>query len=287
MCTPHEGSCMTCYELNRFIFVILVLVKIWDGLEAVVLLSFSSKLLNLIEEGLKNGKPDTDAILRATLTRLFVALFASTFRWWSKTLQARIDNQMSLFYQDIVLNVRLKKDISAAKDDDNATWNPMQMSATKTWEALAGLATRSFSVASQIGFLVHMATSRSGGPLFVVCCVTRPIVTLLSQKTLWDVAHVVHVVNPNYQRMRKLKQIAGGTYREEVVSGNLINWIRRELRKTIAALRDTPLDYPEALYSMHSTPFHDMITTIAEDLPIISGLSWTLIENFTELDAGF
>ncbi|KAF8645644.1 hypothetical protein AX16_007675 [Volvariella volvacea WC 439] len=257
------------YKLNPSIFIMLVLGKIWDGVERVVLLFFSSKLLGMIETGLKTGKPDTSGILRAALKRLLIVVVAATFRWWCGRVQSRMHNEISLFYENMILSSKLKKNVAAAKDDDTVAWNLMGTSATRTWESLTSLSTKIFSITSQVGFLIHMATSNSGGPLFVVCCVARPLITFLSQKSLWDVAHVVEANDPNYIRLKALKRIVAGEYREEVVSGNLIDWIRRELNRTLAALTRTSMDYPDTLYSKRNSPLQDIISAITEDLPIL------------------
>ncbi|KAF8641261.1 hypothetical protein AX16_010100, partial [Volvariella volvacea WC 439] len=70
------------YKINPFIFVMLLIGKLWDGVEQVVLLSFSSKVLGMIEEGLKTGKPNTTGILHAALMRLLIVIFVAVFRWW-------------------------------------------------------------------------------------------------------------------------------------------------------------------------------------------------------------
>ncbi|KAF8645642.1 hypothetical protein AX16_007673, partial [Volvariella volvacea WC 439] len=70
------------YKINPFIFVMLLVGRLWDGVEQVVLLSFSSKVLGMIEEGLKTGKPDITGILHAALMRLLIVIFVAVFRWW-------------------------------------------------------------------------------------------------------------------------------------------------------------------------------------------------------------
>ncbi|KAF8636442.1 hypothetical protein AX16_010987, partial [Volvariella volvacea WC 439] len=180
-----------------------------------------------------------------------------------------MNDEVSLYFDHIIFNTKLKKGISAAKDDDNASWSPVGSSAMRTWEYLIGLVSRVLSVISQVGFLIHMATSNSGGPLFVACCVARPMLTMVSQKSLWDIAHVVEVIDPDYIRLKALRRMAEGSYREEVVSGNLIPWIKIELERVLAALMKVSTDDPTLLYSRSNNPLRDIVSAIAEDLPIL------------------
>ncbi|KAF8636449.1 hypothetical protein AX16_010984, partial [Volvariella volvacea WC 439] len=180
-----------------------------------------------------------------------------------------MNDEVSLYFDHIIFNTKLKKGVSAAKDDDNVSWSPMGSSAMRTWEYLAGLASRVLSVISQVGFLIHMATSNSGGPLFVACCIARPMVTMISQKSLWDIPHVVEAADSDYIRLKALRRMAEGSYREEVVSGNLIPWIKIELDRVLSALTSVSMDYPASLYSRSNNPLRDIISAIAEDLPIL------------------
>ncbi|KAF8652807.1 hypothetical protein AX16_004158 [Volvariella volvacea WC 439] len=257
------------FKISPSTFVFLVVMKIWNGLEPVVLLSLSSRLLNLIEAGLSTKKPDARAIINAITLRVLCVLVATFLRWLGRHQESIMKSRMTMFYEKLILKARLKTDVSTAREDDFGRYSAGALNAWVAWYFISNLGSKVFSIVGQLGFLLHMAHSNWGGPVFVLCCLARPFLVVWTRKSLFEKPYVIECVNEDYKKLKALQGMATASYRAEVISGNLDGWIFREFEKALAGLSKVSIDSAVMLYGLHSVPYERMFSALAEDLPLI------------------
>ncbi|KAF9035475.1 P-loop containing nucleoside triphosphate hydrolase protein [Panaeolus papilionaceus] len=86
---------------------------------------------------------------------------------------------------------------------------------------------------------------------------------------MWDKACYGYVNNVDYVRMKSLTDFAGGTYRQDIISGNLGAWIMSEFKKAYDKLVNVPVEHPYMLYDRTETPCRDMMLKALGDLPMV------------------
>ncbi|KAJ6600174.1 hypothetical protein B0H10DRAFT_697698 [Mycena sp. CBHHK59/15] len=69
------------YHLRPDLVLLFFLLKLWSGVESVLMLYVSSRLLRIIEVGLAEGRPDVNAICQAIMARLLCVTFTATTTW--------------------------------------------------------------------------------------------------------------------------------------------------------------------------------------------------------------
>ncbi|KAF9035444.1 P-loop containing nucleoside triphosphate hydrolase protein [Panaeolus papilionaceus] len=121
---------------------------------------------------------------------------------------------------------------------------------------------------SQILLIFHLSRT-TGGPIFAILCILRPVVGLLGTKSMWDKACYGYVNNVDYVRMKSLTDFVGGTYRQDIISGNLGEWIMSEFKKAYDKLANVTVEHPYMLYDRTETPFRDMMLKALGDLPMV------------------
>ncbi|KAJ7711883.1 hypothetical protein B0H16DRAFT_590413 [Mycena metata] len=69
------------YSLSPHLVIMVILLKLWGELESVLMLYVSGRLLQIIEVGLTEGRPDVNAITQALVARLIGVTVTATARW--------------------------------------------------------------------------------------------------------------------------------------------------------------------------------------------------------------
>lgn len=119
--------------------------------------------------------------------------------------------------------------------------------AAEAWEIFGKLVNMMVSVLSTLShviFIAYFATHQSGGHLFAILCITKPLFTLLTTRNLWDQGKHFKLMTMSYsydelskafvaysnnvQYLRSLAFYCLGTeeeYKQEVLSGGMEQYI--------------------------------------------------------------
>lgn len=122
-----------------------------------------------------------------------------------------------------------------------------KVTAGQAWDSFLGLLQFSsliLTVTSQFVLIIHLSRRDSGGPLFALICLLRPLIsTLVGKDNVWNrgedfplrsttseiypasIVCLVRDTSKDHQRMEALSALTKPEYREDVISNNLHNFI--------------------------------------------------------------
>ncbi|KAJ7789192.1 P-loop containing nucleoside triphosphate hydrolase protein [Mycena olivaceomarginata] len=235
------------YSLDPGLNMIYFLVRLGTSVEGTLLLYASSRLLQTVEIGLTSGRPDVNAILQAVVLRIMCTVLTSVIRWASMRVTPEFQSRMTSHFDEHVLRARLRLDLPTSADKNNE----LGVSSVMMWyhfQDLTGLFERVFNLTSQ---LIFTAQQPKGGITLTVDCAR----------------YVVYASNRDYLRARALRWLSGEEYREDIISGDIVDWILAEYKKARDALGKTSESHPETQFLAQNTPVTDIAMQLSNDLP--------------------
>ncbi|RDB22903.1 Lipid A export ATP-binding/permease protein MsbA [Hypsizygus marmoreus] len=247
--------------------IMFILSKIWRGVETAVLMHLSSRLLRIIEIGLLEGHADAYAIYMAMASRLSCVIFVAILKWWSETSVAALETQIKHYYEVYLMRARLQLDLTTSLESDSQA----RISTNDAWSAFEQVAefmAEMLASASQCYLIIHASRS-TGGPLFALLCVAKPLLRALTLQNVWSKVFLVNANNSNLKRMQALAQLTSDYYREDCITGNLGPHILEEYEKAKERLGGTCTDDFWVQYGKRSSPFLAIISAILGDLPMV------------------
>ncbi|KAF8172036.1 P-loop containing nucleoside triphosphate hydrolase protein [Mycena galopus ATCC 62051] len=215
------------YMVGPGLLTLILLSQVWSGVEDVLLLHFANKVLKIIEVGLKKGKPDTMAIVNAVVARILVVAISAAVEWWRSQANPIMENRCFHHYEDLIFSSNLRTDLPTVHDN-NAD---ISLSARPIWDHFTNLVQAiktGIQAASLLTYIFQLALSSQHGPVFVLLCLGKPLIRLLLWRSLWEKAYVVEATDPSFIRLRALKELGADKYRQDIISGNIANYILGE-----------------------------------------------------------
>ncbi|EKM54936.1 uncharacterized protein PHACADRAFT_255159 [Phanerochaete carnosa HHB-10118-sp] len=114
------------------------------------------------------------------------------------------------------------------------------------------------------------AASMANSLIVIALCVTWPLVSRMLRHELDDTTYIAHVNNKHYLRAESFHGLAiSSSYKREVISGTMSEYIRREHEKARALLGPFSDDYPFEAVRQQSNPFGAIVLGVLDDLPLI------------------
>ncbi|KAJ7215585.1 hypothetical protein GGX14DRAFT_443140 [Mycena pura] len=252
------------YSLDPRMFILIIVLKLWDGMESVFLLYVSSRLLQIIEVGIREGRPDVNAITQAIIARLICVTFTATTKWAREYISPVFQSRVERHFEDYLL--RGKSCFIAVSTDSSSKTKATADDAWNAFDGLCEVAQRGFELASQLLFI---SQQKCGGPLFTAIAVVRPLLALVSSHSLWMKPHVVYSDNPAFLRLLSLQSMSGTYYRSEVIAANIAGWITSQYHQAIDALGSVASHDVWDQYSIDRTPAWNIIGEWAKELPTL------------------
>ncbi|KAF5343571.1 hypothetical protein D9758_012974 [Tetrapyrgos nigripes] len=247
---------------------LMTLANLWASIENVVLLSLETKILKIIEIGLSDGGANGQALMFAVCSRLLFVICTALISHWSRDLSPSLRKKVTDYYGDFLMTKNLNMDLPTAQ----ANLKDRELSSSVPWEAFDGifeLSVKCFGVITELGFVAHVARSGNHGPIFALLCIGKPVMYLLTRKSLWDMPRIVQTNNEDYVRMQSLRWLEGKNFRMEVITGNIAQYIMNEFNKARGALGDIRTEHPEFIYSRQDSPLPGCISSVFGDLPVL------------------
>ncbi|KIM46798.1 hypothetical protein M413DRAFT_440368 [Hebeloma cylindrosporum] len=255
------------FSLSPRIFTLFFVCQLWSGIEDAVLMHLSSSLLRMIEAGIVTGNPDKHGILWAMFSRLACAALAACLAWYSQINMALLRRRITQHFSVHLLKSQLEIDLATSQE---AT-SEQKISASAAWEAIEEIVsfmTEVLTTGSQLALIVHLSRT-TGGPTFAILCTSKPLISAAFNRTLWDKVCFGFVENLSHRRLKALEGFANGGYRQDIISGNLSDWIVKEYQKANRELREVSDEYPYASYSRRTTPTFNVFTRVLGDFPMV------------------
>ncbi|RDB22977.1 Lipid A export ATP-binding/permease protein MsbA [Hypsizygus marmoreus] len=255
------------FSISPGMLILFILSKIWSGVETAVLMQLSTRLLQIIESGLVEGRVDDRAIYMAILSRLSCVVFVAIMQWWTNNSIPVLKTRIIHHYEIYLMRARLRLDLPTSLEPDSQA----RASSHDTWSAFEQVVefiAEILTSSSQFYLIVHASRS-TGGPVFAFLCIAKPLLLALSLESVWTKTMVINTNDPHYKRMRALAQLTGDQYREDYLTGNLGPHILKEYEKAKEHLGDTCADDFWVQYERQPSPFFEIFSSILGDLPMV------------------
>lgn len=186
----------------------------------------------------------------------------------------------------------------------------MNAEGSEAWSALEKIfsfVTELFRILSQLALIFHLSRA-TGGPLFAILCIVKPLVSASTYEALWtkrtsndtpfllpstathDISRIacfLYVNNEPYKRMKKLEALSGDTYRQDTIGNNLGGWIVKglylfasfgvfrpllssiEYTKAFNALGNVSDGNPYLLFGKKASPWFEIFSKALGELPMV------------------
>ncbi|KAJ7189844.1 P-loop containing nucleoside triphosphate hydrolase protein [Mycena pura] len=223
------------YTVGSGHLILIFLCKVWSSFEDVLLLYLSSKILTVIEVGLKEGKPDTTAVVIAVTARTLVVAISACVESWRARAASIMENRVTHHFAERIFSfhtspptAKLETDMPtshgtiAAKDYNN---EDASLSAQPVWENFM-----SVTEVAAIG---------------------------------------LQAINPTYVRLQALRRLGDDQYRQDIISDNIGDYILQEYEDAQKGLEDVETDHPLILYDNHRSLLSSISLDIAGDLAML------------------
>ncbi|KJA17922.1 hypothetical protein HYPSUDRAFT_976444 [Hypholoma sublateritium FD-334 SS-4] len=236
------------YNVAPYHLIIYLVCKLAEGLEEILILGFSDKLLRAIEIGLVERKPNVSTVVTSILSQLACSFFFVLLKWYSNTCHGILRAKVSSYFQLKLMKSNLHLDLAASQEAASRS----EISAGEAYrslERIVDLITDVLRSGGQLAFIAHASRS-TGGPWFVIISLAHPILSTYLAPSLWDKVCFGYVGNPTYQRIQSLEKFADGTLRQDIISGGLAGWIISEYRSGHRNLGNLNTEHPsQQLYN--------------------------------------
>ncbi|KAF7314494.1 ABC transporter ATP-binding protein [Mycena kentingensis (nom. inval.)] len=258
---------MDIYALDPFQATLFLLSRLWHGFEEIFVLHLSTRILAIIEIGLKSSKPDTSAILQAVAARLVLVGMTTMVDVWSEKISAVMETRVQHYYEDKLFAAKLETDMPATHDnaDDGGVY------AGGVWDSftdILGMGTVILQTIGILTYILQLATSTQHGPIFVLLCVAKPLARFLYRQSLWHQPFIAQAENQDFKRLKALGQLGGDKYRQDIISGGVGGYIMDQYQQAHEALGDVNTDYPTNLWDNERSAVSNIIFEVLAELPM-------------------
>ncbi|KAJ3513132.1 hypothetical protein NLJ89_g3120 [Agrocybe chaxingu] len=254
------------YSVSPTLFIVFLACKLWDGIEEALVMHLSSSLLRKIEAGVISGVPDVRGIVTSVMLQLVCSAVVSYMSWHSQRALQELETEVRRYFELHLMKAKLSKDLPTSQEASSSS----DISAFQAWRAFADVIsffTEMFKTASQLALIVHLSRE-SGGPLFALLCIIKPIFSAMTFRAWWDKVCFGFASNEDYRRMMSLENLANGGFRQDIISHNLGAWIIQEYQKARKALSGISDESFYSVYSRRETPTYDVIAKVLGELPV-------------------
>ncbi|RXW11547.1 hypothetical protein EST38_g14308 [Candolleomyces aberdarensis] len=263
------------YALAPVILVLYFMATFWIGISQAVEMSITSRMLQSLERVLNGENASHKDIARSLTLLVSWSAFSGCLDYYKNQIFFRLRSRVINHFQLMIMRVDLGRDLPTSQDETTKT----SLTAEEAWEALERLSDyfqNLVSAASQIFAMIQIA-SDAGGPLFVLACLARPLYEQVGTISIYDAVCFAYDNNEDHIRLRALECLARDQYRQDIISGNLTEWIIQEYCKMKDRLLDTQEDDPLYLFHARQQFRTDIVGKVLKDLPLIYSAVYALL----------
>ncbi|KAF7375308.1 Lipid A export ATP-binding/permease protein MsbA [Mycena sanguinolenta] len=262
------------YSLDPHLNLLYFLLRLASSVEGTLMLYASSKLLQTVEIGLTSGRPDINAILWAVGLRVACTALTSANRWALLWVTPALQGQLVAHFEEYILRARVRLDLPTSTDKNNE----VDVSPWMIWyhyQFVSGVLERGFRLSSQIFFTVQQP---KGGITLTLLSLVAPFLSTHIRSLPWKHGFLRYASNLDYLRLRALRWFAGEEYREDILSGNLAEWIVAEYKKSRESLGNISDTHADTQFLSRNTPITDILMQLCNDLPTFYWATSVILE---------
>ncbi|EGO21436.1 hypothetical protein SERLADRAFT_417697 [Serpula lacrymans var. lacrymans S7.9] len=180
--------------------------------------------------------------------------------WWSKHVALMYKTRVKYHFEEKLLQANLKRDLPTSQDNESRSKADPDDAFNFLQQSIDLL---------RLVYQVFGSGLNSTGPLFVVLCILPLVARGIVKTEIWGKAYVVQAINSHYIRKMALRDLTNDSLKQDMLSGNICDYVSREYHRAQSGLRDIPAGDAESLYRQSKTPFADIALGIVGDLPIL------------------
>nr|GAT43730.1 ABC transporter ATP-binding protein [Mycena chlorophos] len=256
------------FQLNPTYFVLYLLMQVWTYAFLPVLdLDLSSRILVIIEGGWKQGRPDATRIFHAVASKILSTVITTLVREWNQKVERKLVRDLEFKLKTLVLRSKLRTDLTGAQG--KVKHNLSERNAWYAFRNFVYVGAQMVGVAGQLAYVFRTVQSSGHGPLFVGLCLVHPLLNVLKDQSLWSVPHVAHPDDANYARMQNVLHLGDRKFKQDLITGDIVQHILSEFRKVLRLLGNTDISDPYDQYSRRSSPLWRVLITVSSDFPML------------------
>ncbi|KAF9064061.1 hypothetical protein BDP27DRAFT_201993 [Rhodocollybia butyracea] len=157
--------------------------------------------------------------------------------------------------------------------EDGVLSSAHRLESTEIWQAFSGMSDTAFELCQMITQILYMATlSHTRGPVLLIICTLRPIVSLLyMERDYWSRPILAYIDNNDYFRKTALDRLTGPGFIDEIITSNSAAYFIRQYEECIKKLKGIPLRRFYESQGMNQTSWAVITETLSE-LPMVREL---------------
>ncbi|KAJ7778842.1 P-loop containing nucleoside triphosphate hydrolase protein [Mycena maculata] len=257
------------YALGPWMVFLFLFLEFWSScVDCILSLHLSSRILTIIEAGLKTGHPDGAAIFQAVALRMLSLAFTAVVDWSSARLGPILQGRLETRFQNRILRSKLATDLTGVQAN-LSTEHVTEQTSWRTFKSLLDTATKLAGAVAQLGYVFRLVQSTGHAPVFTLLCLTQPVLLTFFRRSLWLKPHVVEATDPHFLRMKGLRELSEPKYKQDIITGDIVHHILQEFRRTVGLLGDTDISSANEQYQrLVGAPSH-VATKLASELPLL------------------
>ncbi|KAF7316635.1 ABC transporter ATP-binding protein [Mycena chlorophos] len=256
------------FQLNSTYLLLYLLIQVWECTFLPLLdLDLSSRILVIIEEGLKQGRPDATRIFYAVALKMISTVMTTLIKEWILIVERKLIRALEFKLQALVLRSKLRTDLTGAQGKVNHSFN--EHHAWYAFRHFVFVGGQMAGVAGQLVYIFRTVQSSGHGPLVVGLCLVHPFFNFLKGQSLWSIPHVAHPDDSNFARRQNLLHLGDRKFKQDLITGDIVQHILSEFRKVLRLLGNTDISEPHVQYSRRFSPLWRVLVAISSDFPMI------------------
>ncbi|KAH7903017.1 P-loop containing nucleoside triphosphate hydrolase protein, partial [Hygrophoropsis aurantiaca] len=172
-------------------------------------------------------------------------------------------------FQERILEANLKRDLPTSQETEPySSSNPSVV--FDCIQHAFELAKSSLSFVLQLRLISQVLSSgvKNAGPISIVLILIPILIPTMLKSNLWSKSYIIQAVNPHYLRKTALYKLANDNFKQEILGGNISEYVVKEYHSARRSLGNTPDTSVYLLYGLSSNALPDMFLSVCKDLPM-------------------
>ncbi|KAJ6455965.1 P-loop containing nucleoside triphosphate hydrolase protein [Mycena vitilis] len=123
--------------------------------------------------------------------------------------------------------------------------------------------------AGQLTYISRTVLSATHGPIFALLCLAKPVMEASLDRSLWWRPHVVEANDPHYLRMKGLRALSEPNFRQDIITGDIVQHVIHEFRRAVRLLGDVDISEPWEQYMRTGGAASHVAVSLMSDLPML------------------
>ncbi|KAF5324387.1 hypothetical protein D9619_011375 [Psilocybe cf. subviscida] len=257
-------------KISPHYVLVFFLWKLWSSANDALEMYLSNRLLQLVEVYLATRQMHAKQILAFGVARGLVTVLSNYFEWHGRRASVIVETRVTRHFQYLITKADISLDLVTSQEH-RARHEAKAFKAYDSFANIIRFVSGVIQAVTQLALVVSVS-SVAGGPSFVLLCIMHPLCGHLFKRTLFNSECITFINNPDHQRLEALNALTDGSFRQDILSNGLGDWILTQMKKAHDLLGDIPnhsvwtLLYSDDTYD--NSPLPAMAVGILGELPL-------------------